>query len=92
MNMTEKEFRKSTPEYFVLRLYGMRRKEREQSRQQWEIGRYVAVRARTAMADKLPSGFFELPWDEVKQTMTQEDWDAFNEVMDKRFPMELAKA
>lgn len=92
MNMSEKQFKSSSPEYFILRLYGMRRKEKEQSRQQWEIGRYIAVRARTAMAEKLPSGFFDLPWDEQKETMSQEDWDAFNEVMDKRFPMDLAQA
>jgi len=92
MNLSEKEFKKSTPEYFMLRLYGLRRKEREQSRQQWEIGRYIAVRARTAMAEKLPSGFFDLPWDSVTETMTPEDWDRFNEMMDKRFPLEMAQA
>lgn len=90
MSMTEKEFRTSTPEYYMLRLYGMRRLNEARSREQWEIARYIAIRARTAFAEKLPDGFFELPWDENKETFSPEEWAEFNRMMDEKFPIILA--
>lgn len=89
--MTEKEFRKSTPEYFMLRLYGMNAKEDAERRERWEIARYMAARARTAMADKFPRGFWELPWDK-KSEWTDEDWKEFNRQMDDIFPVTLGEA
>ena len=91
--MKEKEFKLSTPEYFMLRLYGHRRLQTSRSRERWEIARYISIRARTAMADKLPTGFFDLPWDETQETFSPEEWDEFNRMMDEKFPLEMrAKA
>lgn len=79
----------STPEYYMLRLFGIIADEKRKSRERWEIARYMATRARTAFAEKFPRGFWEFPWDDDKESLSLDEWDEFNRMMDERYPTRL---
>lgn len=89
MGMTELDFRKSSPEYFMLRLSGMRDRQRNQTRELWEIARYSATRSLAPYMKKVPAQFWKLPWD---VEMTFDDWDDYNKMMDDKFPMTIGQA
>jgi hypothetical protein len=84
MGMTERQFLECRIGYFVTRLYGLRDAQREQMRMQFEVARYMAQKSLAPYMKHTPPKFWDLPWD--KQHDVEMDWDAFNEMMNKRFP------
>lgn len=71
MRLLPHEFELITPEYYIIRLEGMRNAEDLAFRQEWERSRWVAMQflvPYTKKGTKLkPQDLMEFPWEEFKQ-------------------------